>query len=81
MSVMTPTRGDIVAKKRGGRPKKPGGEGRHMRLRPSIVTMAKVIADARGIATTDYLSDLLQPLVSRDYVREIERLKKEGGVG
>jgi hypothetical protein len=80
MSVATSMRDDRVAKKRGA-PKKPGGEGRHVRLSPPVVTMAKAVADARGIAMGDYLSDLLKPLVSRDYVKEMERLKKEGGMG
>ena len=45
------------------------------------VGVAKVIATERGIAIGDYLSDILRATVSRDYVKDIKRLEKEGGVG
>jgi len=61
--------------------KKPArGSGKLVRIDPAIVSMARVVATARGIAISDYLSDILRPTVSRDYVKDIKRLEKEGGV-
>jgi hypothetical protein len=56
------------------------GVGKLVRIDPAIVSMAKVIATGRGINIGDYLSDILRATVSRDYVKDIKRLEKEGGV-
>jgi hypothetical protein len=68
-----------MAKKRGN-PGKAAGAGKHVRLDPSVVSMGRMVAGAKGITLTDYLSDLLRPAVSRDYVQVMKRLEKEGGV-
>src|SRR5262249_44740214 len=73
---MDPDRGGVgVAKK------KARGVGLHVRIDPDLVRMAKGIAPAKGQALGDYLSDLIRPPVSRDYAKEMERLKKDGGLG
>lgn len=67
-----------MAKKRGA-PKKPGGEGRHVRLRPNIVTMAKTLSGAKGVPMGDYLSDLLEAPISREYAKVLRDLERKGG--
>lgn len=60
--------------------KKPArGDGKLVRIDPSIVSMGRVVSTARGIGLGDYLSEILRATVSRDYVKEIKRLEKEGG--
>lgn len=48
----------------------------------AIVTRAHYVAKARGISLAEYLSDLLLPLVERDFAKESKRLapppEKEG---
>jgi hypothetical protein len=66
-----------VAKKKA----QPRGSGRLVRIEPSIYTMAKGVAGARGIAIGDYLSEICRPIVSRDYLREMKRLEHEGAAG
>lgn len=78
MSVAILSGSETMAKKRGN-PGKPSGEGRHVRLDPAIVSMAKMIAGGKGVTLTDYLSDLLRAPVSREYAREMKRLSEEGG--
>jgi hypothetical protein len=55
------------------------GVGKLVRIDPAIVSMAKVVSTARGISLADYLSDILRATVSRDYVKDVKRLEKEGG--
>jgi hypothetical protein len=64
-----------------GNPGKPAGEGRLVRLDPSIVGMAKLIATAKGITLADYLADLLRAPVSRDYAKEMRQLEDQGRTG
>jgi hypothetical protein len=59
--------------------KKARGVGMMVRIDPDIVRMARIIAPAKGVAMGDYLSDILRPTVSRDYVKEVKRLESEGG--
>jgi hypothetical protein len=65
-----------VAKKRGA-PKKPGGVGRHTRLDPDVVAMAKVIAPYKGVAIQAYLSDILRVIVRRGYAIVTRRQAEE----
>lgn len=67
--------GTAVAKKK----VQPRGSGRLVRIEPSIYTMAKFIAGARGIAIGDYLSEISRSTVSRDYLKETKRLEQDGG--
>jgi hypothetical protein len=55
------------------------GVGKLVRIDPAIVSMAKVVSTARGMSLADYLSDILRATVSRDYVKDVKRLEKEGG--
>jgi hypothetical protein len=60
-----------------GRPKKPGGEGKHVRLNPDLVAKAKIVALRRGSQVGDYLSGLLDTPVNRDYQRVLKELVDE----
>jgi hypothetical protein len=76
----TLTGGRNVAKTRGrGRPKKPGGEGKHVRLDPDLVARARIVAMRRGVPIGEYLSGLLESLVDRDYQRVLRELDSERG--
>jgi hypothetical protein len=66
----------VVAKKKA----QARGVGRLVRVEPSIYTMAKFVAGARGIAIGDYISEISRATISRDYLGEQKRLEKEGGV-
>lgn len=39
-----------------------------------LATKAKVIADTRGISAAEYLSELLRPLIERDWPRAMKKL-------
>ena len=62
-----------VAKK-AGRPKKPTGEGRPVRLAGDVIGMARRNADFQGVHLSDYLSNLLRPAVMRDYQAMLKKL-------
>jgi hypothetical protein len=65
----------IVAKKK----QEPRGVGIMTRLDPDVVRMARVVAPIKGQMMTTYLSEILRPVVSKDYVTEMRRLEQEGG--
>jgi hypothetical protein len=70
-----------VAKKRAGRPKSknPRGDGLQVRLAPDVVRMARVVTPMKGLALTDYLSEILRPTVTRDYAQAAKKLAIDGG--
>jgi hypothetical protein len=68
-----------VAKKKAGRPRKPKGEGKAVRLDPDIYGKARVIAMRRGFQISEYLASLLAGPVDRDYQRVLRELSEEGG--
>jgi hypothetical protein len=71
-----------VAKKKVGRPKSknPRGDGLQVRIAPDVVRMARIVTPMKGVALTDYLSDILRPAVTRDYAQAAKRLaSQEGG--
>jgi hypothetical protein len=53
--------------KKAGRPSKPEGRGKPVRVHPDVARMAQRIADYRGLALSDFLSDLVRPAVTREY--------------
>jgi hypothetical protein len=59
--------------------KKARGVGKLVRIDPSIVTKARVVAASRGETIGDYISNMIRANVSRDYLKEIRQLEKEGG--
>jgi hypothetical protein len=60
-----------VAKKKAGRPasENPRGEGIQVRIAPDVVRMARKVSPVDGVNLTDYLSNILRPVVLRDYAR------------
>jgi hypothetical protein len=59
-----------------GRPGKPTGEGRHVRIDADLVSMGRYIASERGVSLTEYMSGILRPVILKDF-REAGR-KLEG---
>jgi hypothetical protein len=53
--------------KRKGRPEKAGGEGTVVRIAGDVVAKAKYLAAQRGIPASDYLSELLRPVIEREF--------------
>jgi hypothetical protein len=64
---------DPVARKV-GRPGKPAGPGRPVRVADDVVSMARRIADFRGVMLSDYFSESLRPAVQRDYQSMLRKL-------
>jgi hypothetical protein len=60
------TKAKSMAKRR-GRPEKPGGEGTVVRMASDLVAKAKYLAAQRGIPLSDYLSELLRPVIEREF--------------
>jgi hypothetical protein len=65
--------------KKMGRPRKPTGEGSPVRIDRDLVTMARTLAGYRGAAMSEYLSDLLRPVITKEYRTMVKDLEKEGG--
>ena len=59
-----------------GRPKKPT-KTESVRLRSDVLGDARTVAALRRIDLSEYLSDLLSPLVARDIKAERRRIAKE----
>lgn len=57
-----------------GRPSKPSGPGRAVRIDPELVTMARRISESRGIPMSDYLSGLMRPGIQQDYLDMLRSL-------
>jgi hypothetical protein len=70
-----------VAKRKAGRPKSPNprGEGRPVRLDPDLYAKADVITRRRGVKLGPWISELLEPVINREYaivLRELSELEK-----
>ncbi len=65
--------------KKAGRPRKPTGEGSPVRIDRDLVTMARTLAGYRGAAISEYLSDLLRPVITKEYRTMVKDLEQEGG--
>lgn len=61
---------------RGGRPKKPNAGGKPVRIHNDVAKMAERLADHRGVALSDLLSDLARPVVIREYRKMIAQMDK-----
>lgn len=67
--------------RKAGRPKKPGGEGKPVRIDPDLASKARIVALRRGLPLSDYLSALLRAPITRDYRKTLRELEEqnEGG--
>jgi hypothetical protein len=63
--------------KKVGRPKKPSGEGRPVRVDSDIAMMAAKVAAYRGVPLSELLSELLRPLVVREYGKMLRETEPE----
>lgn len=79
MQTMTKRAGDVA--KKAGRPKKAGGEGKSVRIGEEVVNKARIVALRRGVPFGDYLTNILGPVVDRDYQKTLRELasEQEGG--
>jgi hypothetical protein len=59
-----------------GRPEKPGGEGVVVRIAADLVSKAKYLAAQKGVPMSDYLSDLLRPVLDREFRKAGKELLK-----
>jgi hypothetical protein len=60
-----------------GRPEKPGGEGAVVRIASDLLAKAKYLAAHRGIPTSDYLSELLRPVIEREFRKAGKELMED----
>jgi hypothetical protein len=67
-----------MAKRRVGRPNKPGGEGKPLRVDADLATMGRAYAQYRGLGLGEYVSAILRPQITRDYARMMNELAKQG---
>ncbi len=74
------TRGETVAKKQPGRPKK-SGEGRLVRINPELFNKARIIAMRRGSQLGEYIGSLIEGPVNRDYQKVLKELSSEAQGG
>jgi hypothetical protein len=61
-----------------GRPNKPGGEGAVVRIASDLVGKAKYLAAQRNMPVSDYLSDLLRPVIEREFKKAAKDLLNGG---
>jgi hypothetical protein len=66
--------------KKVGRPKKPSGEGRPVRVDSDIAMMAAKVAAYRGVPLIDFLSSLVRPLVVREYGKMLRETEPESEI-
>lgn len=69
----------MAKKNAGGRPPKPSGEGKMVRLDPKLVAMARIVASDRGMSMGDYLGGIALDTVRRDYLATMRKVEKEMG--
>ena len=63
--------------KKAGRPRTSTGEGPPVRIEADIQSMAKYIAAHRGIPLSKLVSDLLRPVVEREFHKLGQKLGKD----
>jgi hypothetical protein len=74
-----PSMNERVMAKKVGRPKKPSGEGRPVRIDADIAMMAEKIATYRGKALSEFLSEILRPEVVREYGKMLRETDPSAG--
>jgi hypothetical protein len=68
-----------MATKKAGRPATSTRDDQSVKVDRELVTRAKFVAERRRIHLAEYLTELLQPLVARDFDREVQSSKKGNG--
>lgn len=64
--MTTATAGRPMARPK-GRPKKPSGEGTPVRIDSDIVSKARYLAAQLDVPLSEFLSDLLRPVVDKEF--------------
>lgn len=70
--------GATVAKK-AGRPKRLSERGIQVRIETDLVRMARLISTSRGENMTAFLSEILRPVIQREYAKVMREFEKEEG--
>ncbi len=65
--------------KKAGRPEKPRGKGRPVRIDSDLAAKARIVSLRRKIALSDYLSDIIRSKVLRDFAKVMAEASQEGG--
>ena len=68
-----------VMAKKAGRPRKPGGKGKPVRIDPDLAAKAQIVALRRRIALSDYLSSIIRARVLKDFAKVMQEAGEEGG--
>lgn len=67
-----------------GRPKKQAGDSKRndaaAKLDADLIRKAKIVCSVRGVTIAEYLSELLAPIVNRDYVQAAKQIGEEAKV-
>jgi predicted HicB family RNase H-like nuclease len=50
---------------------------RPVKIDASVYRKAQIVAAGKGISLAEYLSELLRPLVNKDYIRQAKEALKE----
>jgi hypothetical protein len=69
---------EIPMAKKVGRPKKPSGEGRPVRIDADVAMMAAKVAAYRGVPLSEFLSEILRPSVVREYGKMLRETDPQG---
>jgi hypothetical protein len=70
----------MATKNSGGRPPKPGGEGKMVRLDPKLVAMARIVAADRDVSMGEYIGGIAFETIRRDYLATMRKVEKEVGM-
>jgi hypothetical protein len=66
-----------MAKKKGmGRPPKPEGPGKMVRIEPGYAAKARAVATDRGITIGEYILRIAADVIDRDYLELLRGLEK-----
>ena len=69
-------RGSAMARKV-GRPGKPGGKGKPVRIDPDLAAKAQIVALRRRVPLSDYLSDIIRARVLKDFAKVMSEAADE----
>lgn len=61
-----------------GRPRSSERDDVTIKFDRSLAGMARMVASAKGVPLVEYLSEAARPVVERDFVAQMERLKGKG---
>lgn len=66
-----------VMAKKVGRPGKPAGKGKPVRIDADLAGKARIVCLRRGVQLSDYLSDIIRARVLRDFTKVMREAGEE----